>query len=102
MVLEVSKKFSKSIGGRFRQDGEFSGEEFYEDYLKPAFILAKLRNEKLLVDLDGTFGYPTSFLKEAFGSLAHEFGSGFVMSKLEIKSEDEPSLVKYIKDIIRL
>lgn len=102
MVLKVSEEFSKIPGGRFRQDGEFSGEEFYEDYLKPKFIMTKLRNEKLLIDLDGGFGYPTSFLKEAFGSLAKEFGPGFVLSKIELKSEDEPSLVKYIKDIIRL
>lgn len=63
--IKIVEDFSPSPGGRFRKDGPFSGEQFREDILCPA-----LENfEKIQVELDGAFGYPSSFLEEAFGGL---------------------------------
>ena len=56
---------------------------------------------KLIVDLDGAAGYATSFLEEAFGGLAREFGSQAVSNTLELKSNDEPYLVDEILTYIR-
>ena len=58
----------------------------------------------LLVDLDGTAGYGTSFLEEAFGGLVrvNRLSLGIVTKHLEIKSQEETYLMddiaQYMKD----
>jgi len=55
-------------GGRHRDDGPQSGQAFREDVLVP-----KLREaERVILDLDGVAGLPSSFLDEAFGGLVRE------------------------------
>jgi len=103
--IKISESFSETLGGRYRTDGPFSGEEFREGILYPAFQSLK-EGKKLLIDFDGTYGYPTSFLEEAFGGLVRIIGSSIeVLDKLEFKSDEEPSLIKevigYIKNAKR-
>jgi hypothetical protein len=61
--------FAPSPGGRFTADGKFSGEWFRDDILAPALKDAIAKSEPLVVVLDGTSGYGSSFLEEAFGGL---------------------------------
>lgn len=79
-------------GARYRSDGPDSGEEYREEVLGPAFQRAFETGSTLLVDLDGTHGYATSFLEEAFGGLARIFGSEVVLRTLRFKCDDEPTL----------
>lgn len=94
------RDFSKTPNARYREDGDFSGEEFYDNYLKKAFEESIAKNEKLVVDLDGTEGYATSFLDEAFGRLAEEFGSKRVLNNLELISKEEPDWIDEIKTYV--
>lgn len=95
-TINISENFSKTPGARHRSDGDFSGQEFFEDILEKAFT--KLTDdETLLVDLDGTDGYATSFLDEAFGALARKYTKEIVLSKITFKSEEEPYLIEEIK-----
>ena len=64
--ISISKDFTKCPGGAFRKDGKFSGEEFREDILKPKWKKAQEKGEKLIVNMDGGYGYSTSFIREAF------------------------------------
>lgn len=64
--------YASSPGGRFMSDGDFSGEWFREQILVPALLAAKDKSEKLEVELDGTSGYGSSFLEEAFGGLVRK------------------------------
>ena len=57
--------FTKYPGGRFVKDGPGSGEQFRRDVLLPAFK----QSGKICVLLEGAYGYPISFLEEAFGGL---------------------------------
>ena len=57
-------------------------------------------NEKLLIDFDGSYGYPTSFLEEAFGGLARIYNAKNVLEKLDFKSDEEPSLIEEVKRYI--
>lgn len=102
MIINICKDFSETPGARYRLEGDFSGEEFREDILKPKFEEIKETNEKLIIELDGGYGYPTSFLEEAFGGMARIYGSKMIKDKLEFISNDEPSLVdeilSYIED----
>ena len=85
---------------RHRDEGEGSGEQFFEEYLKPAYEKAVAKNESLEVDLDGTEGYATSFLDESFGLLAEFFGSNEVLNRLKIISLEEPDWENEIKSYI--
>ncbi len=103
-ILSVASEFSVTPGPRFRTEGRFSGEEFREDFLVGKIQVATKKKDRLLVDLDGTAGYATSFLEEAFGGLVRKEGinSESLQKMLEFKSEEEPYLIDdiwtYIKD----
>jgi len=95
-------QFSKLPGPRHTDEGPNSGEEFREKYLLPAFTEARAAGEKLLVNLDGVrFGYPTSFLEEAFGGLARQVGIEEALDGLEFQSSEEPLLIDEITRYIR-
>ena len=100
MKIKISTDFSETPGARYKNEGDYSGEEFREEILKPKFCEAKKKGEVLIIDLDGGYGYPTSFLEEAFGGLARIYGPSDVLERLEFISGDEPSLIEEIKDYI--
>ena len=96
--IKISEDFSKIPGARYRKDGEYSGQQFYEDILEPRYkSLNQEKGEKLEIDLDGTEGYATSFLDEAFGGLAREYGKEKVIKSLVFISYEEPYLIDEIK-----
>ena len=99
-ILNIASEFSRTPGARYRTDGKFSGEEFYENILKDLFseILKLKCNLKII--LDGTHGYATSFLDEAFGRLAKDFGVIKVKENVILISEEEPYLVEEINEYI--
>lgn len=101
MIIKISKDFSETPGARNISDGPYSGEEFREKVLKVKYKEALCNGEKLTIDLDGGYGYPTSFLEEAFGGLAREYGGQKVLSVLDFISEDEPALVEEIMSYIK-
>jgi len=100
--VETMKVMSSLPGPRYKDQGNGSGEEFREDYLIPAFNTAKNRNEILEVDMDGArYGYPTSFLEEAFGGLARRVGVGDVEVRIRIICNSEPMLSREIMHYIK-
>lgn len=89
-------------GPRYRDQGKGSGEDFRERLLKPKFLKAREAGEQLLIELDGVeFGYPTSFLEEAFGGLAREYGIEAVQETLVFESREEPMLEEEIRRYIQ-
>ena len=69
LVINVAKDYSPIPGARYPKEGDFSGQEFRTKLLSPKLKEAIENKTILLVDLDGTLGYGTSFLEEAFGGL---------------------------------
>lgn len=100
MTINVATQFSVTPGGRYISEGEFSGELFRQELLKPAFLQCKEKGDKLIVDLDGGYGYGTSFLDEAFGGLARELKDNSILD-IHIISEEEPELIERIKEYIQ-
>jgi siroheme synthase (precorrin-2 oxidase/ferrochelatase) len=90
--LKIATEFTRNPGSR----KNFSGEKFLEVLLRPRFVQAQQHGVKLVVDLDGALGYPSSFLKEAFGGLVHEFSYEAVKATLVVVCMDE----SYLKDEI--
>lgn len=101
LKINIAQEFSETPGGRYRNDGEYSGEEFRESMLKEKFLEAWKNHDKLLIELDGGYGYPTSFLEEAFGGLARLYSPEEVGDTLEFVSDDEPSLKDEINEYIK-
>lgn len=95
--INIASEFSTTPGARYKTDGDFSGQEFFENILEPKFLSIKDKENKLIVNLDNTYGYATSFLDEAFGGLARKYGKILVLSKIEFISLEEPDLVHEIK-----
>ena len=98
--LSIARKFSEFPAGRNKGDGPYSGELFRENYLIP---LLKDPNIIIEVDLDGTLGYGSSFLEEAFGGLVRKHRMAFDDLKGRLKIHDtrqiyEPLVWKYIKE----
>lgn len=101
-AINIAKEFSMLPGPRYQSEGDHSGEEFRERILRPRFTAAQKAGEKLTIDLDGvTFGYPTSFLEEAFGGLARIVGIDVAMDGLVFRSGQEPGLPDEIRGYIR-
>jgi len=90
-ILNIGKDFSRDPAGRFRSDGDGSGEAFREDYLRPR-IESLSDNEKLIIIIDDDIeGYGSSFLVEGFASLV-KFGyitEQELLKKIEIQYENE-------------
>ena len=87
MTINIARDFSPFPAGRVRSDGPDSGQRFREDFLAPVL----LRGENLVVDIDGTEGYQTSFLEEAFGGLVRHgvVTKDELLARLTIVNNDE-------------
>lgn len=93
--ISIAKDFSPFPGGRYRAFGRYSGEEFRDDLLIP---LLK-QEEAVSVILDGTQGYGSSFLEEAFGGLVR---SGLARDELQQKLRmiaRNPEFKAYISEV---
>jgi hypothetical protein len=101
IIISVAKDFSITPGSRYKDEGQYSGEEFRVGILGPRFLEAVESGAKIRVILDGVLGYGTSFLEEVFGGLAREHGSKKVLEKLEIISKEEPYLIDDIMGYVK-
>lgn len=97
--INISKDYSKTPGGRYRKEGNYSGEDFREKVLIPNYKRAIENGEKLRVTLDGGYGYGSSFLEEAFGGLVRELKIVNI-GLFEIISDEEPQLVIDVKNYL--
>jgi len=81
-------------------EGKHSGEEFRKNVLLPRVNEAIEEGVKLVVDLDGTFGFGTSFLEEAFGGLIREekLRLSDLKPLIEFVSNEEPDLIDEINE----
>ena len=97
-VLKVSTDFSDIPGPRYIREGLYSGEDFRDRLLFPRLHECIERGDTLQIDLDGTQGYGTSFLEEAFGGLirVNHLSLSLILEHIIIVSEEEP----YLKDDI--
>lgn len=100
LVINIAKEFTDTPGPRYIANGDFSGEAFREQILIPKYKQAIENNEKLEINLDGGYGYPSSFLEEAFGGLARIYEPQDVLNTLTFISNEEPPLIPAIKRFI--
>lgn len=97
MRICVREDFSDSPGARYRKDGPHSGEEFYDELLHPKYREAREKKVKLVVDLDGVWGYPSSFVSGSFGRLSIAYGAREVLDTIVFISEESEAREERIR-----
>ena len=88
IIIDIKKDFSDAPGARYIKDGPHSGEEFFNKLLKPKFVEAQEKGLKLEINLDGVWGYPSSFVSGSFGKLSLEYTPSVVLGIIEFVSEE--------------
>ena len=100
-VLSVARDYARTPGPRYVKQGKYSGEGFRR------LLAEKLKTfATVQVDLDGTAGYGSSFIDEAFGGLVRESASfGFtkdeLLRRVSFKSSEDPSYKVEAEDAMR-
>lgn len=97
-TVRVADEFTRFPSGRYKRNGSTSGEAFRERFLEGPLR----QGESITVDLDGTVGYGSSFLEEAFGGVVRSLTmpANDVLKLLTFRSSD-PALVDEIKQYIK-
>lgn len=93
--------FAEIPGARYRTDGDNSAEEFFEDVLKLTAdeVLLKGTSTMLVIDLDGTRGYPSSFISELSKLMSmHYRKAKKIKKRLVVKSDEDPGLLEEFWD----
>lgn len=97
-TISIAKDYSPHPGPRFIRQGRNSGEKF-----RGVLAKALRSNDFVVVDLDGTTGFGSSFLDEAFGGLIRN--EGFTLNelnrRLEIKSLQDETYVELVNESLR-
>ncbi|MBP4042218.1 STAS-like domain-containing protein [Aeromonas sp. SrichE-2G] len=93
-TFKVSDKFT-CPGPRYISLGKYSG-EYYRGIIKDTI----LSGDEVTIDLDGTEGYGSSFLEEAFGGLIRDGVPVELVKKIKFISNEEPDLIDEIQDYI--
>ena len=97
--ISIARDFSLYPAGRYLADGLASGQVFREKILIPFLAKADVIN----IDLDGTEGYGSSFLEEAFGGLIRDHGYRLadLTRRVVFKSDEDPSIPEEILDYMK-
>jgi hypothetical protein len=95
-IVDVGADFSLTPGGRFADEGEFSGEEFRTTKLEPLLDAGF----SIVVDLDQPMGFTTSFLEEAFGGLVRRYGAE-VMERVTLRATARPQRAEKAREFMR-
>ena len=95
-IIKINDRYP-CPGPRYRSIGSSSGEDFRITWLSKELK----RSTDLTIDLDGTAGYGSSFLEEAFGGLIRvDNVSPNDVLKIKYISNEEPELIDEIKGYI--
>lgn len=98
-TVNIAKDFTRYPAGRYKRNGKTSGEEFREKFLVPTLA----EGGTVRIELDGTIGYGSSFLEEAFGGLVRSLhvSSSQLLSRLELRTDNaalRQEIEQYIND----
>lgn len=93
-TINIADDFTRYPGGRYTDDGPGNGTDFREKFLVPVLE----NNEKAIIVLDGSAGYPSSFLDEAFAGLVrvHSYNADKVLDSFVLKA-DEPGFSRFVE-----
>lgn len=89
LIFDFAEKFAKAPGPRTEKIGPNSGAKFREKFLEDWFK----NNQAVEIDVSGTvMNFGPSFLSEAFGKMAKEYGKEKFYSIIHVKDEGKRNL----------
>lgn len=91
-MIRIAEDFSQYPGGRYPADGDGNGTVFREKFLEPVLQA----HDTALIVLDGTRGYPSSFLEEAFGGLVRKGFDAELIKKSFTFVAEQPGFSRFI------
>lgn len=91
--IKLATDFSDTPFGRYRSDGDESGETFREDLLLP--ILRQ--GHRVVIDIDGVAGLPSSFWEEALGGSVRAGIPATELRRLLTIEASEADLKTYVR-----
>lgn len=95
--LKVSEDYSETPGGRYIDDGLYSGEDFRDNVLEPNYLRCISNGHRLVVDLDGGYGYSTGFLEETFGGMIRKgYHCKDILENILLIYNEEPERINEI------
>jgi hypothetical protein len=94
-VINLATDFSKFPTGRYRDDSDFSGEQFRDEILIPALSSS---NDTVELVIDGVAGLPSSFLEEVAGGLVRKGYPEFILRKRLIVVAKSQRMSSYINE----
>ena len=98
ITIKIATKWSKSPTGRYLQDGKSNATSFRKEFIHGPLA----SGERFFIDLDGTDGYGSSFLDEAFAGLIRDklVAKSDFFNRFEFKSDEDPSYIDEIRSYI--
>jgi STAS-like domain of unknown function (DUF4325) len=96
LTFNIADDFSKSPGPRYSWQGPMSGEVLRRQLVK----LLRDPISRITIILDGTRGFGSSFLDEAFGGLIRSDGFSFdeVRNRMNFVSDFDPTYIQEINE----
>jgi hypothetical protein len=99
-TISISQDFNNAPAGRFKSDGEFSGETF-----RNKFLIPKINDKnvsKIIINLDNLDGVGSSFWEEAFGGLIRVGGLPLntITEKIDFICNDDTTIIPLIKKFL--
>ena len=85
---------------RTRDDGDKSGEEYFDEILKSAFEEALKSHSHLIIDLDGLKFLASPFLRTSVGTLVQVFGLPQVKNTIAFRSLRAPLRVEQAQRVL--
>jgi hypothetical protein len=97
-TINIAREYSRYPTGRYREHSNSSGEGFRDDILIPAIE----KYDSVVVILDGTEGYGSSFLDEAFAQTKNDDKEIIrkIKKKVQFVSDGDQSLIQEIYNYI--
>jgi hypothetical protein len=96
VTINIAKDFSRTPYGRYL--GSSSAKVFKDKFLKPFIDIGA---DKIIIILDGTYGFVSSWLHEAFGNLLKEYPQEkrqSIMDMFSLISDEDPSVAVEIRE----
>lgn len=95
-TLIIAQEFTDTPGARDYEDGDYSGQEFLDKYLHERFMKAVNENYIIDINLDGLWGWPSSFISGSFGMLSMKVGAELILKHIHFTSTKRPSRIEKV------
>lgn len=83
-------------GGRFKKHGDYSGEEFREEFLDKEAA----HGSDFEIDFNGIFTVGWSFLDESLGFYVDKLGEDEFRRRFRIIADDDPDILQELETVI--